>query len=182
MQKVIIALLFAGMALYLYQPSAHAQGVITDTLPLAIDGVTRTVTVSYTITGVVAIEVAPITSTFATTATAWLDDLWAATDGVAPGAKIDARQRYSDTVALLAQTETTPYPPYYRPFVRQYRFALRNCAEFIQMHEKVHADPEEATVFALAPYFTLYSACREQYQDAYVEMERIIIDESRMPQ
>jgi hypothetical protein len=177
MRRFLIVLCFTCLAFYLYPQPAFAQDLITDTVTVDIDGVQRTVVVSYTMTGVVALEVAPITSTFETTATAWLEDLWATTDGFGPGAEIDAQQRYSDTRVLLEQTETVPYPTYFKPFVRQYRFAIHICTAFIQMAGSIQADEESATIFAVAPFLIMRNACAERYQDAYVEMERIVADE-----
>lgn len=173
--KLVVLPLALFFVLYVLPQPVAAQDVITDTVSAKIDGVDRTITVSYTMTGVVGIAVAPITGTFESTATAWLTDLWSTFGDVALGTEIDARQRYSDTRTLLALTETTPYPDYYTPFVRQYRFAIHTCSDFINMVASMKADEEELTIFAVAPFLIMSTACNEQYQDAYVEMERIVV-------
>jgi hypothetical protein len=173
---VVGALVLVSCLLVVLSPKmVLAQDVTTETVAVAIDGITRTVTVRFTVSGVVDVDVAPLTSTFQTTATAWLSGLWAAYDGVAPGTEIDLRQRYSETQALLDQTVTTTYPVHFTPFVRQYRFAIHTCADYIGLVAGMQEDPEGLNIFAVAPYLTMKAACVEQYQDAYVEMERTLV-------
>lgn len=141
----------------------------------AIDGVTRPVTVTFVPTGVLSVEVGPalITETFEVTATAWLGDLFGTFDDLRPNDTKSVDKIRAQWDDLLDKTETVRYPAAYTPFVRQFRFAIYTCRDWVNFHEAVTKD-DEGAVFAVGPYMTLQSACKSRYQEAYVEMERIV--------
>jgi len=155
--------------------TAFAQDVITDTVTIPIDGITRTLTVTFTTTGVAAVDVAPISDTFKVTATQWLSALWTIIDPIHPDADVlNLGGVNAQFDVLLSATESTTYPAYYTPFVRQFRFAVHACRNFAYNHNWAREPANsELGIFLKAPYFTLLVACHNRYYDAYVEMERI---------
>ena len=152
-----------AILLSLMAHAAFAQD--TETIATPIDGITRTVTITHGPTGTISVEVAPLTSTFATTATAWLDRLYAATDGITPGTTITGTD---EAMATLLDETSEGYPAVWTPFVRSFRFAVHSCRSWVDMHEAMGDD-----MFSGLFWFMLRGACIEQYQDAYVEMERV---------
>lgn len=110
---------------------AFAQDASTETVQVNIDGITRTLTITFVATGVVAVDVAPV-------------------------------------------TDTTLYPKRYTPFVRQYRFAIHNCRRWLQFHEGFTTNEDNSGIFLVGTYVSLQNFCANRYQEAYVEMERII--------
>jgi hypothetical protein len=168
----VIVVTAAGASLALAQ--GGAKDIVVDTVAVEIDGVTRTLTVTFVPTGVLSVEVGPVpmTDTFAVTATGWLDDLFNSVGGLRPNNDTDVDEANAKLDKFLEATETVPYPARYTPFVRQYRFAIHTCRDWVAFHGNVTKD-DEGAIFAIAPYMTLQSACKNRYQEAYVEMERI---------
>lgn len=178
MKRLIVSSLISLVLLTLLTSALYAQGdtpkPIVDTLSVQIDGVTRTLTITFVPTGVLSAEVAPIplSDTFAVTATAWLADLFNTLGNIQPNDSVAVDEINTRLDELFDLTETVPYPSWYTPFVRQYRFAIHTCREWVAFHSNVTKDEQNA-IFAIGPYVTLQSACKNRYQEAYVEMERI---------
>lgn len=173
----MIRLLAPAFALLLslcaYTAFAQSADVVTDTVAIPIDGVTRTLTVTFTTTGVVSVDVVPISNTFKVTATRWLESLQVIMERVHPGNNISPKWMHDQLDRLSAATET-PYPSHYAPFVRRYQFAIHACRNLLSFYENAMADKIDlSTLITISPYFVLMTSCYEQYQDAYVEMERI---------
>jgi hypothetical protein len=172
MSKIMLSSVISStlIALLLFINNAQAQDATT--VLVNIDGITRTVTIVISNTEVLSVTVAPISDTFQTTSTAWLNSLHDVYGSVQPETHIDITETHKALNVLLADTDEAPYPAYWAPFVRQYRFAIHNCRHWLQIHANIIDNQEGAGLLA-GVYFTMYSACNEQYQDAYVEMERI---------
>lgn len=164
--------LVVGASLALAQDDEPEPKV--ETVTAVVDGETRTLTVTFVPTGVLSVVVgpAPVTETFAVTATTWLHDLSDSVAGLRPNNEFDVDEANAKLDEFLEATETVPYPARYTPFVRQYRFAIHMCREWVAFHGNVTKD-DQGAIFAVGPYVTLQIACRNRYQEAYVEMERI---------
>ncbi|MFZ4658463.1 MAG: hypothetical protein ACOYNY_15730 [Caldilineaceae bacterium] len=168
MSKIMLssAIASALIALLLFANATHAQDATT--LPVVVDGITRTLTIVVSGTGVLSATVAPITDTFKATATNWLDGLAETYNPAWRGDSINITDTAEALDELFAATNEIAYPAYWTPFVRQYRFAIHTCRRWLSSHNEFIDVPLMA-----GPWFTLSAACYEQYQDAYVEMERI---------
>lgn len=170
---VVLVVTVVGASLALAQGAQPEPDV--EVVTTAIDGVSRTVTVTFVQTGVLSVEVGPalITETFDLTATAWLGDLFGTFDDLRPNDTGSADKIRAQWDELLDKTETVRYPASYTPFFRQFRFAIYTCRDWVNFHETVTKD-DQGAIFAVGPYVTLQSACKNRYQEAYVEMERIV--------
>ena len=167
-----LSILFACLLSGLFFATVGAKtGPVTTTLPANVDGITRTVTVVISGTDVLSVTVAPISDTFQVTAVTWLEELYSVYAGVGSNTRISATTMSEIFSNLVSLTDEASYPPYWTPFVRQYRFALYACADFLDVHSQTMAKDEYG--LAIGVYFEMRNACTEQYQDAYVEMERI---------
>lgn len=173
MYKAITIALTLITALLIINTTQAADEPTTVTVPVVIDGITRTATVVISGTDVLSVTVAPISDTFETTATAWLEELYSIYADVAPTTVISATALRESISSLLSLTDDTAYPQYWTPFVRQFRFAIHTCASFLDVHNQI-AGNEDGYGLVIGIYFDMHNACVEQYQDAYVEMERTV--------
>lgn len=175
MSKVLLSCIVALclMSVLLFVNVASAQDdVTTVTVPVSIDGITRTVTVAISGTNVLSVTVAPLSDTFQVTATGWLTALYAVIGEVQPNSKFNITDTSEALTALLDTTGDATYEQHWTPFVRQYRFAIHTCRRWLEFHVAVNTTSDGAA-FLVGAYYALSVACAEQYQDAYVEMERI---------
>lgn len=173
MYKAIVIALTLFVTL-LMGNAARANDVATTTVPVAIDGITRTVTIAISGTDVLSVTVAPISDTFQTTATEWLDELIDIVREAALGATINITSTEIALNELLTKTITVDYPAYYTPFVRQYRFAIHRCRAFLEFHAgPMAAGKDSGGAFLVGAYYALQTTCLTQHSAAYVEMERI---------
>lgn len=173
MPKPLLALLITATLTGALFVAVFAKGQpTTHTLPVAVDGITRTLTVVLSDTDVLSATVAPISDTFKATATAWLNNLADTYDPAWSGATVNITATTKALEALLAATDKTAYPRHWTPFVRQYRFAIHTCRHWLTLPSGMADNALSAT-----PWLILRTACYEQYQDAYVEMERIAVSD-----